>query len=267
MKRRWSAGYTVLEVMIVLAVSTGLFFMIYVFFVGRTAQTEFDQSVRDLEARLIQISGDVNSGFYNNGFQCSGDSAGSPVIVSSATPVNGGTNNNCIFMGKVAAFSISGGTNILSLVGRQYVAGIGSSSVVSTIAEAKPVLVQTNYENYDFLYQLKPNKILDISNNANTYGALAFATQLSGGVGSSNPLTGGRTVLLYGVRNSLLTNNTPNGIASLINGNPSSLVALSGGARMCLIGGNGKIAQITIGASGNQLGTVVSLDTGATNGC
>lgn len=267
MKRRFSAGYTVTEVMIVLGVTTSLFFMIYVFFAGRTAQTEFDQSVRDLEARIIQMSGDVNSGYYNNGFQCTGDNAGNAVTISAVTAVSGGTNNNCVFLGKVAALADYGGVNILTLVGRQYTSGIGSSSVVATLSEAKPVLVQTNYETYDLLYQLKPNKILDISNSSNTYGALAFITQLSGGVGSSNPLTGARTVLLYGVRNSLLSNNTPNGVASLINGSSNSLVALNSGARICLTGGNGKIAQITIGASGNQLDTVVSLDTGATNGC
>lgn len=267
MKRRFSAGYTVTEVLIVLAVTTGLFFMIYIFFAGRTAQTEFDQSVRDLESRITQISGEVNSGFYNNGFQCTGDNVGNEVVVSAVTSVDGGTNNNCVFLGKVMAFATNGNTNILTLVGRQYVAGIGSSSVVSTIAEAKPVVVETNYEKYSLLYQLKPTKIMDIGNTANTYGALAFITQLSGGAGSSSPLTGGRTVLIYGVRNSVLTNNTPTRMGTLIDGNPARLVPLSNGARMCLTGGNGKNAQLTIGASGNQLGTEVSLDTGTTNGC
>ena len=77
-------GFTVIEVMIVLAV-TGLLFISSVALIsGKQNQTAFDQSIRQIQSQIQQIINEVSIGFYPNlgDVQCNG-SGGNVVLVLS----------------------------------------------------------------------------------------------------------------------------------------------------------------------------------------
>jgi len=105
---RSTKGYTIVEVMIFLAVTTALFVMIAGTFSSQQKRTEFSTSAREMESRVRDIANDVSTGRYdsNNSFGCT-VSVGVPVF-SSGSPKNQGTNQDCIFIGKVIHFGVDG---------------------------------------------------------------------------------------------------------------------------------------------------------------
>jgi type II secretory pathway pseudopilin PulG len=265
MKRRAenSAGYTITEVVIVLAVSGGLFAMVALMFNGRQANASLLQSVRDMESKIHSVTSDVANGYYPNGFHCDALSPG-PVTVNSGTSATPGANVGCVFLGKIMAFGDNKAL-LLTTVGRQF-KNNSTTDTTSDLTEAIPVVITGVIENYTYGFGLHPVHIYDASNNSSEYDALAFLSELSGGVSNGNPLTGSRTTLLYGVQSSTFPGNA---VASTVAGqvNAATLIPLPSGARICLIGGNGKHAEITVGASGDQLSTNVLIDSGVTSVC
>jgi hypothetical protein len=122
-------GYTVVEVMVFLAVSGGLFVLVAGSFSAHQAGTEFSSAGRDMESSLQDIANDVSTGYYSNpgNFRCRVD-AGAPVIEAVApTTDTQGTNNQCIFIGRVAQFDIDGTNgkqfNVYSVVGARQAGG------------------------------------------------------------------------------------------------------------------------------------------------
>lgn len=103
-----TTGYTIVEVMIFLAVSSLLFVMIALTFSGRQARTEFSVAAREMESRLLDIANDVSTGYYSKtaDFTCAVGSDGAPVFTS--TPQTQGTNKDCIFIGRAIQFDFQG---------------------------------------------------------------------------------------------------------------------------------------------------------------
>jgi len=105
MKRQ--GGFTIVEVMIVLAV-TGLIFLSALALInGRTSQAEFTTAIQNTQSQIQQVINEVGNGFYpNNGtFNCTGG-AGTLTINSGGSPGQG-ANNGCIFLGKIIQFTAS----------------------------------------------------------------------------------------------------------------------------------------------------------------
>ncbi|HJQ08502.1 MAG TPA: hypothetical protein VJ836_03395 [Candidatus Saccharimonadales bacterium] len=145
-KHRWfdapnTVGFTVIEVMIVLAVTGMLFVAAAVMIAGRQNRTAFEQAIQDIQAQIRQTLNEVSVGYYPNtsNFQCTG--AGSPTISAGAAAQ--GSNNDCVFVGKVMQFRVS------DTDPEQYVTytlaglkrgGPGAADTAS-ISEARPVAI------------------------------------------------------------------------------------------------------------------------------
>lgn len=256
MKRRATAGYTILEVMIVLAVTTALFLSVVVAFSGRQASTQLTQSVRDLESLIQDVSNDVANGFFPNGYECVLNGSGE-TTVSTATTATPGSEAGCTFLGKAMSFNSTALTTI-TILGRQYVGGVGTAPA-KDLTEARPKGINGLFDTYNYQYGLAPIRAYDI-NSGLPYASIAFISQLGAGIGVDNPLTGSRTTQLYGVAGSTI-NDSPAVAAGKVG--TTNLVLMAKGARVCLRGGNGTRAEITIGASGNQASTSVTIGTGA----
>ncbi len=67
-----SSGYTIIETMIFLAVSSALFISVVLLVSGQQRRTEFAQAVRDLQSRITDIQNDVATGHYfeTSNFTC-----------------------------------------------------------------------------------------------------------------------------------------------------------------------------------------------------
>jgi hypothetical protein len=142
MKR--AGGYTIVEVMIFLGVTTALFVMIAGTFSGRQARAEFSTSARDMESRIQDIANDISTGYYNNpgnAFQCRVSGSNPPVIDSADTNEHG-SNDDCIFIGRVAHLDLAGVSgeqyNLYSVVGARQVTSGGSSRDSENFTDAKP---------------------------------------------------------------------------------------------------------------------------------
>ncbi len=137
-------GFTIIEVMIVLAVSGMMFLAAVILINGRQNKAEFTTGIYSLQQQLQQAVNDTTDGFYpnNGGFTCNGDS--SPVTFSSTSQKDTqGANGGCIFMGNALQFGLgSGGAaassiGILPLVGNQYNPP-GSTIPTLTVSAAAP---------------------------------------------------------------------------------------------------------------------------------
>lgn len=144
-----SSGYTILETLIFLAVSGVLFVSAMTLVNGRQARAEFTSAVREFELELTDIAGNVAAGYYSTSGTMTCDTPGTdpPLVTSAATPL--GTNEKCVFMGRVMQFAPNDGNastttdaetyNVYTAVGRRYDAS--GTKDAENITEARPVLI------------------------------------------------------------------------------------------------------------------------------
>jgi prepilin-type N-terminal cleavage/methylation domain-containing protein len=104
---RRQGGFTIIETMIVLAVSGLLFASLVTLTSGRRQQTEFQQSVNNVVTQLQQVISDVQNGYYgiSDTPNCTAPGGGgtNPLSISAGTSTLG-TNSQCVFLGKVLQF-------------------------------------------------------------------------------------------------------------------------------------------------------------------
>lgn len=102
-------GYTIVEVMIVLAVSGMMFIIAANFINGKQQRTSFFQGTNEMGAILQKVIDDVSNGHYSDvPLTCSSSGAGTPVNVSLTTGDTQGRNSACVFLGKVVHFYLKG---------------------------------------------------------------------------------------------------------------------------------------------------------------
>lgn len=99
--RQARGGYTIIEVLVVLAVGLVTFFAAVSLLAGRQGKTEFSQAMRDIQTKFDSIVNSVKvSNFPDaSGYQCEIDSNDRPRIVSGGT-IELGENEQCLFLGK-----------------------------------------------------------------------------------------------------------------------------------------------------------------------
>lgn len=280
MKRRLGAsGYTVLEVMIVLAVSGTLMVSALALISGQRQKTEFQQALKDVEGQINDVINDVSTGYYSNtgNFTCVKDvGSGRPRLQSSASDTQG-SNNDCIFIGRVMQFAENGSSgekyNIFNVVGLRQALNGGTLTNSQTIAQTVPTAmapgtsgVTSNYpsstENKRLQYGLS---LRSIRVGAQSYGAVGFFGSLvpinsTGG----NLLSGAQTVQLIPIPNTALDATAPATVDRInaldtasLNVNPTSGVVL------CFqSGGTNQYGLITIGSNARRLSTTTSIQSG-----
>lgn len=98
-------GFTVIEVIIVLAITGMLFVSAAIMISGRQNRTAFEQAVRKVQTQIQSQIDEVVIGHYpNNGnIQCEATGSGPDIDAGFNEQ---GTNGDCIFMGKVVQFGV-----------------------------------------------------------------------------------------------------------------------------------------------------------------
>jgi prepilin-type N-terminal cleavage/methylation domain-containing protein len=140
--RRNRGGYTIIEVLIVLAVGVIIFFAAIALFAGKQGKTEFSQAMRDVESQMQSVVNDVGvSVFPNSGdFDCT-LSGGKPTL--STTTADTGTNQDCIFLGKAVVADSEADPDqlvVYTVLGSRVSGGsIVTSVTESDILDANPV--------------------------------------------------------------------------------------------------------------------------------
>lgn len=104
--KQLSLGYTIVEVMIVMAVS-GMMFLIAANFINdKQGRTAFTQGVNEMASRMQGVMSDVTDGHYSD--VPLGCAVGVSSLSFPASAQDQGTNQDCTFLGKVLHFSVNG---------------------------------------------------------------------------------------------------------------------------------------------------------------
>lgn len=136
---RGQRGFTIIEVLIVLAVTGLLFASAAILIAGRRQQAEFNQAVGQIQSQIQQVINDVATGYYpnTNSFECSAGPSG-PVLTAGGGTEQG-ANAGCIFLGKAMQFGV------LDTSPEQFstftIAGLQKNAAgneVTSLAEAQP---------------------------------------------------------------------------------------------------------------------------------
>jgi prepilin-type N-terminal cleavage/methylation domain-containing protein len=115
-------GFTIIEVMIVLAIGSFLFVAAAIALTGDQNQTEFDTGARQIFSQLQAISSDVQNGNYatNTQYTCTSSANGPLFSLGTASE---GTNVGCVYVGKALQFNPTTGSSfyyVYSLAGDQF---------------------------------------------------------------------------------------------------------------------------------------------------
>jgi prepilin-type N-terminal cleavage/methylation domain-containing protein len=190
-----SRGYTIIELMMVIAISSAMFVVVAISFGGRQQQVQFTQAVRDFDSKLKDIMNDVSTGYfpdYDTPCRATGSGPGRrPNLTVTVEDI--GENSECILVGKAIQFTplVNNGVNdngefykVYNVVGLR----IGSSgSNPITLAEAVPVLVPDAQTN-QLRGSLRVTKIISSNPPSSVAGGIGIYTSFnrSGGILASS---------------------------------------------------------------------------------
>ncbi|HUC78952.1 MAG TPA: prepilin-type N-terminal cleavage/methylation domain-containing protein [Candidatus Saccharimonadales bacterium] len=117
-------GFTIVEVLIVLALASFLFVAVVAAMNGDQNQTEFDTGARQIYSQLQSLSSDVQNGNYPvENISCTSLGSNGKPTFSTQIQTPAGTNFSCVYVGKAIQFnpsSTSAYYYVYSLVGDQF---------------------------------------------------------------------------------------------------------------------------------------------------
>lgn len=280
LRRSWFGpnrnGYTVIEVLIVLAVTATLFVSAAIMIGGRQNRTAFEQAARNVQSQIQQVLNEVAVGYYpNNGdFTCTATATGPQFGAGSAGV---GTNSGCVFVGKVIQFGVTGTDPeqfvVYTLAGLQKRAGSNTEAVNRT--ESQPKVVAPTTSNSSIPDRSVTNKLdnglttyrmwYDNGAGAQYIGAVGFMQSFAKYTGSDIN-SGAQNVHTVAVAGTSI-NAGKAATAEAINANfPTSPFDTSGGVFICFVSGaTDQSGLISIG--GNNRNQTVSLDIKSNRTC
>lgn len=269
LKNGKNKGFTIVEVMIVLAITGILFFSATVLIGGRANKTQFQQSINDAVAQIRQTLNEVSTGYYANlgNFKCQNISNALTLTSGSAGQ---GSNSGCIFLGKAMQFGVKNTDpqqyNTFAVAGLQL---DSSGNEVTTYTDAKPAVIypstaQPNSPNDvtadSFQYGLTVSKMYYNGNTANNIGAVAFLSTL-GSYSGTDLQSGAQKITVVPVTGTSLNDTTANA-ANVINTNlvSSSAISLTNGVQICFDSGStNQSGLVTIAGNGQQFSVTLSI--------
>lgn len=270
------AGYTIVEVMIVLAVS-GLLFVSTAFFIaGRQRTTEFDQSIHDIQSELQQTISEVSTGYYPNAgnFNCTVSAIGPKLSTNAGA--GQGSNYGCIFLGKAIQFKVGSGKpeqyNTFSIAGLQKRAD-GTES--QSLTDALPALIAKGTTSSADMpddtttatleYGLTTASMVSDDGTTTPIGAIAFVSSLASYNASNNIASGSQQVTMVPITGTAL-GATKAAMVDAINANlAASTPSPKNGVKICFAsGGTNASGLITIGGSGTELAVKLKIYSGNT---
>jgi len=189
-----SRGFTIVEVLIFLAVSSALMVSAFTLISGSQNKASFTQSINDVQQQIDSVINNVANGYYS-----AGETQKQCVLIGgipnfTGNPVVRGSSADCIFLGRFIAFTDgSDEYTVYNVAGARQIAG----SDVKTMAEAKPTIIPDTEQKYTLKNGLTFN-----SNGNNAFG---FFNGLGESSGVSDQLNSGyQQASFYGFKSSAI---------------------------------------------------------------
>ena len=171
-------GYTIIEVMIFLAVFGAIFVSAAALINGRQERTLFQQSVNTMAQNVEDILNDVSTGYYPsfNNFRCTN----TPSFSLLPGTTGQGKNEDCIFSGKLIKFSTSPASSKYDIYtmtsNKPDLSSAGTSPKISDPAISTLLLGGPNFG----VSESKTNNVdlvvTKLTDGANSYNSLAIVS-------------------------------------------------------------------------------------------
>lgn len=271
------AGFTVVETMVVLAVTGALFVAIATTLSGRQNAAEFTHAIQSIQSQIQQTIDQVSQGFYPNqsNFICTN---GAGTVQLSAGSNMQGTNQDCVFLGKVIQFAVKDTNPEIYQV--YTIAGLrnATAGAASPFSNASPTVlgVSGDYTSYSTArsleYGLTAVWAKSVSTGA-TIGSVGFLMEPGSLVSSSTSgyASGSQQVDLVALPGTDLHQFVSQAVPLIETALRDPSLAAdapipSGGVQICFAsGGTNQSGLLTIGGSGRQL--LVKLDIKSNKTC
>jgi prepilin-type N-terminal cleavage/methylation domain-containing protein len=261
-------GFTLVETLVVVAITGVLFTAIVITLSGRQSRTEFTQSVQEIQSQIQQVVNDSAVGYYPNtqNFTCTASVTG-PTFSTFAT-TSQGANAGCVFLGKAIQFGVSGAVggiekvNIFTIAGLQRTAA-GDEIQTYDDAKATPIAMATasvnGTENKKLLYGLTVGKMY-YGATKTPIGTVAFVNSLASYSASGNLDSGSQQIQVVPIKNSQLNNNEATAANDIKSQLASSDFNPDTGVTICFVsGGTDQTGYIKIGGGGRQLSVTLEI--------
>jgi hypothetical protein len=266
MKRRLGpqGGYTIIEVIIFLTVSSALMASAMFMFQGRIPRTQFSGGVNEFDIKVQDTINDVINGYY-------------PTQQGSASCQGGGereqgTNEDCIFLGRVLQFGPGidgcssstpndedcGQVMIYTAYGsrlfnaRPAVRLDETNPVLATAGGAAPTKIGLGYG-----IHITKAYYLDTAGNRVPASGVAFLQSFGSLVDASDKAQGSQRVTSIALQG-VIGEPAPNDFAASaagVGGRINNGVTPPGGIVVCMKSGSNQFASLTIGSNGSALTT------------
>jgi type II secretory pathway pseudopilin PulG len=256
MKLKPGGGYTIIEVMIFLVVSTALLVAVMTTLSGKQERTRFTESVEILDRDYRDALNDVSTGFYPTAgdFTCTSDSSGLQFPVGTTEQ---GANTGCIFLGKAIGPGASPSQyNVYTMVAARGAKNLTEAHTQLLGVGTNPGLVDKRSS----LADIQVVKMISRTSGRTDVQGIAIVSEFNQTSGVGNKITGNASRVTL---NEVYGNFTANA------GKPApSMLPADKGTLICLRqGSNGRIAAILLGTTGSQLSTEIKFDSETPGEC
>ena len=186
-------GFTIVEVLVVLAISGALLASSLALVANLQPEADFTQSMYDMKSKIENsIRGASNTNYPNTTqFDCI-KSANKPTLVSVIAPATHepGTNQDCIFLGKALAIPLNAGTlYIYSILGLRTDA---SGNNITTYEAATPTVANTSGFDLTETYSRNNTSIRLLSAKADSYSGTRALAGFYGNLSKGSNTYGGQ---------------------------------------------------------------------------
>ena len=259
-------GFTIIEVLIVLAVTSFMLISAVYLISNKQNQTSFDQSIRNVQTELQQVASDVASGYYQSdgNISCTSTS-GLPKLTDTAADL--GTNDGCVFLGKMVQYGVAPLAdpqtyNIYTIAGLQGTQLAPSTDLISAKSRliargsaATEASVPDVYDTKQLQYGLTLSKMYYNNNQTNPIRAFGFVSSLKT-IGADDTSQQDDIVVIPVGTIAADKVAAVDGInTALLDG--SAVVNPADGVQLCFnSGGTDQSGLITVGGHGRQSGLI-----------
>jgi len=260
-------GYTIIEVMIVLAVS-GLMFVIAANFIsGKQQKTAFTQGTNEFAAQIQTVVSQVTDGQYTDiPFTCTSDGSNLTIdnaVVKSANP-------DCVFMGKFIHFNEGGDVSkyeVFSLAGARTADEYKDALITPIISNgADPDFDLTTHQIVPQSLEVRKISVTVGTVTHNDVHGIGFVQGL-GSTDDNGYVTGSQTIsMVYAPNLTTGDANEETAQAELTHGASTSPVVTINTATICVTDGT-RFAKILLGGSDTNSASQLAVKVKVTTSC
>ncbi len=259
-------GYTIVEVMVFLSISGFLFLIAALALNGQQRRAEFSTGITDFQAKISDVVNDVSDGFYpsTGSFSCSTSFAGATPDIDASTPSAQGTNEDCVFMGKVVQLKTGSDEFYVHTVlgSRVNSAGVETTKFAESHPVALSVDVPSSVDTRSILSGFEVTGVYATIDPFPSYipiSSFGVFTEFPSLTNSGNDLNRGEDIMLVPLYGSDLANTTAE-VASQISGFDDTWIYLRTEIVACLRHGDaGQRAALEISSHDRQLITALHI--------